>query len=137
MTNSQNVQAVAITDVHMPFWSMVTFMLKWAIAAIPAAIMLVVIVMSSMAVVSGLIATIKQANINTEQTTYTPPTSTSGYKIQKSNSASQPGYASDVPDRCKGSSELEKCVEFERKLASETPEQKKARQSGLEVRPSN
>jgi hypothetical protein len=29
-------QAVVVTDIHMPFWSMVTFMVKWAIASIPA-----------------------------------------------------------------------------------------------------
>lgn len=28
---------VTIRDIDMPFWSMVGFMLKWAIAAIPAA----------------------------------------------------------------------------------------------------
>jgi hypothetical protein len=131
MTNAQEVQPVAITDIHMPFWSMVTFMLKWAIAAIPAAIMLVAIVMGSMAIFSGLIATIERVKTSGEQTTYRSSTSTSGLEIQKSNSAPQPGYASDVPDRCKGSVELEKCVEFERKLASETPEQKKERQARL------
>lgn len=27
---------VVITDIKMPFWSMVVFMVKWTIAAIPA-----------------------------------------------------------------------------------------------------
>lgn len=31
---------VSVADIHMPFWSMVVFMLKWAIAAIPAIILL-------------------------------------------------------------------------------------------------
>lgn len=31
---------VVITDIKMPFWSMVVFMVKWAIAAIPAIIIL-------------------------------------------------------------------------------------------------
>lgn len=31
---------VVITDIKMPFFSMVTFMVKWAIAAIPAIIIL-------------------------------------------------------------------------------------------------
>ena len=33
-------QSVVIADVHMPFMSMVVFMVKWAIAAIPAMIIL-------------------------------------------------------------------------------------------------
>ena len=36
-------QEVVVTDIHMPFWSMVTFMVKWAIAAIPAIIILFVL----------------------------------------------------------------------------------------------
>src|ERR1017187_6788332 len=34
---------VVVTDIQMPFWSMVVFMVKWAVAAIPAFIMLVII----------------------------------------------------------------------------------------------
>jgi hypothetical protein len=29
-------KSVRITDIDMPFWSMVKFMVKWAVAAIPA-----------------------------------------------------------------------------------------------------
>lgn len=42
------------------------------------------------------------------------------------------GFGSEVPDRCKGSTELAKCVEFERNLATETAEQKSQRQNKLE-----
>jgi hypothetical protein len=35
-----NVQAVTVTDIRMPFWSMVVFLVKMAIAAIPALIIL-------------------------------------------------------------------------------------------------
>lgn len=31
---------VAVVDLDMPFWSMVGFMVKWAIAAIPALLVL-------------------------------------------------------------------------------------------------
>lgn len=31
---------VVVTDIRMPFWSMVVFMVKWSIASIPAAIIL-------------------------------------------------------------------------------------------------
>lgn len=37
---SADRQETVITDIKMPFWSMVFFMVKWAIAAIPAAIIL-------------------------------------------------------------------------------------------------
>ena len=39
---NENNRHVIVTDVQMKFWSMVTFMVKWAIASIPAAIILVV-----------------------------------------------------------------------------------------------
>lgn len=41
----QNPVKVIVTDFEMSFWSMVFFMVKWAIAAIPAAIILVGTVM--------------------------------------------------------------------------------------------
>jgi hypothetical protein len=34
---------VVVTDVKIPFWSMVVLMVKWAIAAIPAVIILMLI----------------------------------------------------------------------------------------------
>lgn len=43
---------VRITDIKMPFMSMVTFMVKWAVAAIPAILILLVIG----ALLSGLVA---------------------------------------------------------------------------------
>ncbi len=33
-------QEVTVTDINMPFWSMVVFMVKWAVAAIPAMLIL-------------------------------------------------------------------------------------------------
>lgn len=36
-------QSVVVTDIHMPFGSMVAFMVKWAIAAIPAIVILSVV----------------------------------------------------------------------------------------------
>ncbi|QPC44295.1 hypothetical protein HW532_17290 [Kaustia mangrovi] len=34
---------VVIRDIRMPFWSMVVFMVKWAIASIPAILILTLI----------------------------------------------------------------------------------------------
>ena len=43
MSDEENRQNVIVTDIHMPFLSMVIFMVKWAIAAIPAFIILTVV----------------------------------------------------------------------------------------------
>lgn len=47
-------QEVAVTDIHMPFWSMVGFMVKWAIAAIPAMIILIVIGLLFVGLINGI-----------------------------------------------------------------------------------
>ena len=39
----QDENRVVVTDIKMPFWSMVVFMVKWAIAAIPAFMLLGII----------------------------------------------------------------------------------------------
>ncbi len=36
-------QEVVVTDIKIPFWSMVVLLVKWAIAAIPALIILMMI----------------------------------------------------------------------------------------------
>ncbi len=43
MADGTNRQEVIVVDLKMSFWSMVVFMVKWAIAAIPALIILAVI----------------------------------------------------------------------------------------------
>ena len=40
---SDGNQQVVVTDIRIPFWSMVVLMVKWALAAIPAIIILFVI----------------------------------------------------------------------------------------------
>jgi len=47
-------QEVVVTDVQMPFGSMVVFMIKWAIATIPAAIILFILG----AILMGILAAI-------------------------------------------------------------------------------
>jgi hypothetical protein len=41
--SQDNFTRVVVTDIRMPFWSMVRFMVKWAIAAIPALIILAIL----------------------------------------------------------------------------------------------
>jgi len=50
------IARVVITDIQMPFWRIVAIMVKWAIAAIPAALimMLIVIILSAVFGLLGL-----------------------------------------------------------------------------------
>jgi hypothetical protein len=47
-------QKIVISDIDIPFWRLVGIFIKWALAAIPAAIIVTVIMM----IISGLIAMI-------------------------------------------------------------------------------
>lgn len=47
-------RAVVVTDVEIPFWSMVVLLVKWAIAAIPALVILLVIGAVASAVVAAV-----------------------------------------------------------------------------------
>ena len=40
---SEDRREVVVTDIKIPFWSMVVLMVKWAIAAVPAVIILMLI----------------------------------------------------------------------------------------------
>jgi hypothetical protein len=53
---TEEKREVVVTDVRIPFWSMVVLMVKWAIAAIPALVILLVIgavVMTAFAALFG------------------------------------------------------------------------------------
>lgn len=45
---------VVVTDIRMPFWSMVAFMVKWVIASIPAFLILGMLWVLLMAVLNML-----------------------------------------------------------------------------------
>ena len=45
---------VVVTDIQMPFGSMVIFMIKWAIATIPAAIILFIVGAILMGILAGI-----------------------------------------------------------------------------------
>jgi hypothetical protein len=55
MTNGENSQNVIVTDIHMPFLSMVVFMVKWAIAAIPAFVILIILGFLTTGILGGLV----------------------------------------------------------------------------------
>jgi hypothetical protein len=46
---------VVVTDIAMPFWSMVAFILKWTLASIPALIILMLIVGVFVGVFAGIL----------------------------------------------------------------------------------
>ncbi len=52
--DSVRVEHVTVTNVKMPFWSMVGFQVKWVIASIPALIILLVLLFLLAAVLSML-----------------------------------------------------------------------------------
>jgi hypothetical protein len=54
--NNENSTRVVVADIRMPFWSMVRFMVKWAIAAIPALIILALIGTALSALATALLA---------------------------------------------------------------------------------
>jgi len=49
-------QRVTVTDVDMPFGSMVVFIFKWTLASIPALILLFIVVGVCAAIFGGMIA---------------------------------------------------------------------------------
>lgn len=53
MTDSSN--EVVVTDIRIPFWSMVVLLVKWALAAIPAVVILIVIAGLTSAVLGALL----------------------------------------------------------------------------------
>ena len=47
-------QKVIVTDIQMPFWSMVIFMIKWTVASVPALIILSFLVGLVVALIGAL-----------------------------------------------------------------------------------
>lgn len=61
--------AVHVVDIHMPFWSMVVFMVKWAVASIPAFLILLALVMLTYQVADSLTGRSKAEKTVAEQAT--------------------------------------------------------------------
>ncbi len=132
MSSENQSPRVIVTDIQMPFGSMVVFMVKWAFAAIPAVLILLAVGFVGSAVLGGLAGGVgamwNRANAPAdEDASYTIQTQEPGEAVAPTTNV--PKYA----DRCKGNPEFEKCVALEKRLAEETPEQRKARQEELEA----
>lgn len=50
----ENQREVVVVDIKMPFWSMVMFMVKWAVASVPALVVLAILLSFAMALMTGL-----------------------------------------------------------------------------------
>lgn len=50
----QDNNEITVVDIKMPFWSMVFFMVKWAIASIPAIIILIIVGAAAVGILSGI-----------------------------------------------------------------------------------
>jgi hypothetical protein len=126
MNESQSPRNVVVADIRMPFWSMVVFMVKWAIAAIPALLLLAIIGFGITVLSMALLASIRSSK-HSSDTLPTP-----SYSSRPAPAKQEP-YAPNVPDRCKGSTEIEKCVDEEQRWSQETPEQRAKSQADLEA----
>ncbi|HKZ97509.1 MAG TPA: hypothetical protein VJ045_11075 [Hyphomicrobiaceae bacterium] len=49
-----------ITDIRIPFWRLVVIFVKWAIAAIPATIIVILIYMAVFGLIAGLLGGLPQ-----------------------------------------------------------------------------
>lgn len=63
-TPAPDIRRVAIVDVHMPFWSMVIFLVKVSIASIPAMIILYLIGMLLSIIFGGIFSSFNPAGTN-------------------------------------------------------------------------
>jgi len=50
----QDAEKIVVTDIRMPFWSMVLFMVKWVFASIPALVILSLLISLIMAVITTI-----------------------------------------------------------------------------------
>lgn len=50
---SEQKKEVVITNIKMPFWSMVVFMVKWTLASIPAIIILSFVAFFILSIIDG------------------------------------------------------------------------------------
>ncbi len=69
---NENDTRVVVTDIRMPFWSMVAFMVKWAIAAIPAILILALLGALLSAAVTGWFSTTNHKIVRLESGAHTP-----------------------------------------------------------------
>jgi len=58
MTN--DAEPVTIRDIDVPFWRIVTILIKWSVAAIPAAIIVAILYAVILGILGGLLAGIME-----------------------------------------------------------------------------
>ncbi len=135
MNESESPRNVVVADIRLPFWSMVVFMVKWAIAAIPALLLLAIIGFGIAVLSMALLASVggsKQSSATLPTPSYSNSPAPPSYSSTPASAKQEP-YAPNVPDRCKGSTEIEKCVDQEQRWSQEAPELRAKRQADLEA----
>lgn len=130
--DQESTRHVVVTDIRMPFWSMVVLMVKWAIAAIPALLLLAVLAAAAAALFGSVQTFFSSSDGRSQGARYssTPP----AVEPPPPKPVPKPvPYPANTPDRCKGSYDLEKCIAREQALAQETPEERAQRQRALDA----
>lgn len=135
---------VVVVDIHWPFWSMVRFMVKWVIAAIPAILLLALIgagVAASFSIIASGLHRLGEKTANVPETprqegtrSESPPMPTGPTASeQRCASTSNPAQCMAQEMRCAGNPEYKRCMEEERRAARQTPEQKAERARKLDA----
>lgn len=150
------IQTVVVTDVRIPFWSMVIIMVKFAIASIPAAIILIAIWFAAGAVLGGIGAGMnsmsqrmaERADAIARQpdpvSRQPDPVTTQPYvgRPLSGPTDSEKRCAAAGGDlqaclaaeqRCAGNPQLQKCLADERAIAQRSAEDRAARAKALDA----
>ena len=87
MSDQPTRQEVVVTDIRMRFGSMVVFMIKWAIAAIPAVFVLIILAAFFWSSVIGLFLSTRGSSENTARSNTPSATGTKGAKAAQQDPA--------------------------------------------------
>ena len=92
-SETEKKQEVRITDIRMPFGSMVMFMVKWAVASIPAMVMLVILGAVFWGTAIGVLSSIRTTSGRQFASGDTTTRNSAGTAQQKTFTGKPPGAA--------------------------------------------
>jgi len=70
---SNDAEPVTIRDIDIPFWRIVTILIKWSVAAIPAAIIAAILYAVILGILGGLLAGVMELSGIPIPEVQTPP----------------------------------------------------------------